>query len=323
MKITLSNILKFIISLGLGFGLVWFLNSKLSPEQKTQIIIGLKQMDILYIVVIILLAILACIVRAYRWNMLLKPMGYNPRKSTLIASIFIMYLGNLLFPRLGEVLRCSVLLKEEDIPLEKSIGTMITERLIDVLGLGLYVLLAIIFEFSKLKEIYNQYNLMKGESSHLFSFVFIGLCLFLCIFIWFNPKLKAFILDKIKGLLDGLKSILKLESPVLFIIYSLSIYAIYFFTTYILYFAFTETSLLSISSGLVVLIAGTLGVGLTQGGIGAYQLLVTWTLELYNIPTTIAQTYSWAAWIIPTFTLVFFGLISWIYIIRRSNGQGK
>lgn len=323
MKLSLSTVLKFIISLTLGFGLVWFLNSKVSPEQRVQIIDGLKNINFSLILISVILAALACVIRAFRWKMLLKPMGYNPRNSTLISSIFIMYLGNLVFPRLGEVLRCSVLLKEENVPLEKGIGTMITERLVDVVGLGFYVLFAIIFEYDKFIEIYNKYGAMKEETSYLIPIILFSIFVIGCLVIWKNHKLRNFVFQKISGIVEGLKSIFKLQNPILFIIYSISIYSIYFLSTYILFFAFTETSNLGLGCGIVVLIAGTLGVGLTQGGIGAYQLLVTWTLELYNISTTIAQTYSWAAWIIPTATLVIFGIFSWLYIMKRSYGKGQ
>ena len=321
MKLNLSSIIKFLVSIGIGIGLVYYLQTKITLEQRLQIVEGIKNIPLWLLVLSIFLTALACVVRAFRWKMLLEPMGYKPRNSTLISSIFIMYLGNLIFPRLGEVLRCSVLLKEEDIPLDKGIGTMITERIVDILGLGLYVLLAFIFEFDQLIEIYKQYSSMKGESSLLLPII-----LFMCVIlgamiVWRFKKLREFILHKILGIFEGLKSILKLKKPILFVVYSLSIYSIYYLGTYILFYAFSETLNLSLGCGLVVLIAGTLGVGLTQGGIGAYQVLVTWTLSLYGISNTIAQTYSWAAWILPTATLVIFGILAWAFLLKRGYGK--
>lgn len=321
MKINLTTVLKFIVSLGIGLGLVYYLQTNITPEQQIQIVEGIKNIPLWLIVLSIILAALACVVRAFRWKMLLEPLGYNPRNSTLISSIFIMYLGNLIFPRLGEVLRCSVLLKEEDVTLDKGIGTMITERIVDILGLGLYVLLAFIFEFDKLKNIYKQYSIMKGESSLLLPIILLVSIILGGIVIWRISALREFILGKIYGVLVGLKSILKLKNPLLFIFYSIVIYSIYYLSTYVLFFAFSETINLSLGCGLVILIAGTLGVGMTQGGIGAYQVLVTWTLVLYGISDTTAQTYSWAAWILPTATLVLFGVISWLFLLKRGNGK--
>jgi hypothetical protein len=232
-----------------------------------------------------------------------------------------MYLGNLIFPRLGEVLRCSVLMREEKIPMDKGIGTMITERLIDILGLGLYVILAIIFEYDKFFDIYKQYSSMKGETSLVIPGVLFCILVIGGLIVWRMSALRQFILEKIYGVLEGLKSILMLKNPFLFVAYSLTIYSIYYLSTYILFYAFSETMDLSLGCGLVVLIAGTLGVGLTQGGIGAYQVLVTWTLSLYGVSNTIAQTYSWAAWILTTATLVAFGVIAWAYLLKRGHGK--
>lgn len=321
MKLNLPSLAKFFISLGIGFGLVYYLHSKITPEQQIQIIEGIKNIPTWLILLSIFLAASACIIRAFRWKMLLEPMGYQPRNSTLISSIFIMYLGNLIFPRLGEVLRCSVLFKEEKVPLDRGIGTMITERIVDVFGLGLYVLFALVFEYNKFFEIYRQYSSMKGESSYLIPIIGVFILLVIIIVVWRFSSFRQFVLFKLQGVMDGLKSILKLDKPWLFAVYSLSIYAIYYFSTYLLFFAFQETSLLSLGCGMVVLIAGTLGVGLTQGGIGAYQVLVTWTLVSYNISETTAQTFSWAAWILPTATLVFFGLLTWTYLLKRDYGK--
>ncbi|MCE2962259.1 MAG: YbhN family protein [Chitinophagales bacterium] len=321
MKLNFGAIVKFILSLGIGLGLVYYLQSNISSEQRLQIIHGLKNIEPWLVILSILLAGLACIIRAYRWKMLLEPLGYQPRNSTLISSIFIMYLGNLIFPRLGEVLRCSVLMREEKIPMDKGIGTMITERLIDILGLGLYVILAIIFEYDKFFDIYKQYSSMKGETSLVIPGVLFCILVIGGLIVWRMSALRQFILEKIYGVLEGLKSILMLKNPFLFVAYSLTIYSIYYLSTYILFYAFSETMDLSLGCGLVVLIAGTLGVGLTQGGIGAYQVLVTWTLSLYGVSNTIAQTYSWAAWILTTATLVAFGVIAWAYLLKRGHGK--
>jgi len=321
MKLNLTSILKFLISLGIGFGLIYYLQTNISPDQRQQIIHGIKNIQPGLIIFSVILAALACVIRAFRWKMLLKPLGYNPRNSTLISSIFIMYLGNLIFPRLGEILRCSVILKEEDVPLEKGIGTMITERLVDIFGLGLYVLFAAIFEYNKFIEIYQQYNSMKGDASYILPIMGSILIFIIVLVVWRVSSFRQFILLKLQGVLEGLKSILKLEKPWLFIVYSLSIYLIYYISTFVLFFAFQETSQMGLGCGIVVLIAGTLGVGLTQGGIGAYQVLVTWTLVLYGVSETTAQTYSWAAWILPTASLVLFGILSWLFLLKRSHGK--
>jgi glycosyltransferase 2 family protein len=311
---TIKNALKLVISIGIGFGLIYFINSSLTVEDKALIFQSFRTAKLPVIVLTILLAATACVIRALRWELLLNPIGCHPRRSTLVSSIFIMYLANLIFPRLGEVLRCSVLFQKDEIPVEKSIGTMVVERLIDFLFAGLYVLLAFVFEHQKLLEIYNKYLAEKKEgSSHLLLFT-IGLVILFGIVAFFVPKIRRLIIQKVKGLWEGISSIFKLEKPILFVVYSLVLYSIYFATTIIMYYAIDGLDGLRMTSGFVILTAGTLAIGLTQGGIGAFQLLVTKSLELYDIARPLGLAYSWLSWTVQTGTLVIGGIIAWVYV---------
>lgn len=311
---TIKNALKLVISIGIGFGLIYFINSSLTVEDKVLILQSFRAAKLPVIVLTILLAATACVIRALRWELLLNPIGCYPRRSTLVSSIFIMYLANLIFPRLGEVLRCSVLFQKDEIPAEKSIGTMVVERLIDFLFAGLYVLLAFVFEHQKLLKIYNKYLTEKKEgSSHLLLFI-IGLVILFGIAAFFVPKIRRLFIQKVRGLWEGISSIIKLENPILFVVYSLVLYSIYFATTIIMYYAIDGLDGLRITSGFVILTAGTLAVGLTQGGIGAFQLLVTKSLELYDIARPLGLAYSWLSWTVQTGTLVIGGIIAWVYV---------
>jgi glycosyltransferase 2 family protein len=311
---TIKNALKLVISIGIGFGLIYFINSSLTVEDKALIFQSFRTAKLQVILLTILLAATACVIRALRWELLLNPIGCHPRRSTLVSSIFIMYLANLIFPRLGEVLRCSVLFQKDEIPVEKSIGTMVVERLIDFLFAGLYVLLAFVFEHQKLLEIYNKYLAEKKEgSSHLLLFTF-GLVILLGIVAFFVPKIRRLIIQKVKGLWEGISSIFKLEKPILFVVYSLVLYSIYFATTIIMYYAIDGLDGLRMTSGFVILTAGTLAIGITQGGIGAFQLLVTKSLELYDIARPLGLAYSWLSWTVQTGTLVIGGIIAWVYV---------
>ncbi len=319
MNFNFANNIKLIVSLLIGAGLIWYLQRDLSEADKDLIILSFKNLKPGITILAIVLGIVACIIRALRWEMLLKPLGYAPRRSTLLGSIFVMYLANLLFPRLGEVLRCTLLQKHEDIPMEKSLGTMIIERIIDVIGMAVIAFLAIVLEKDKFIQIYQTYQAEKGEGSHTLLYIVLGLGIIGFLVLVLVPKIRNFILEKLNGLLVGAKSILNLEHPLLFIIYSILIYTIYFLTTYIMYYSLIGLETMDLKSALLILTAGTLGIGLTQGGIGAFQLLVTKALELYSIPRPTGLAYSWISWIVQTFNLVFFGLISWIALNLRKN----
>jgi uncharacterized protein (TIRG00374 family) len=320
-----KNSIKFFISIGIGVFLIWFIQKDLKPEEVQFIIQSIKNTKWVHIFVLFVLGSLACIIRALRWRLLLEPMGYNPSTKVLTASIFIMYLSNLAFPRLGEVLRCSILAKYSKVPIEKSVGTMVVERLVDVLGMGIIAFLALVFELDKISILYNslQANTTSNTNPNLKWFILSSLLLVGSIVFYFIRKTKfyAVLIEKIKGFAEGLSSIRKVKNYNLFFIYSVFIYFIYFITTYIFYLAIPGMEHLSIKSAFLVLTAGTIGVGMTQGGIGAYQILITKALELYNIPTKIGLAYSWALWLIQTVTLVLGGLLSYVYLIFRKNEQ--
>lgn len=314
MKFSLSKILKLLISLGIGMALIWYVQKDLSISDKELILNSFRNIKLPATLVTIFLAIVACVIRALRWEMLLNPMGYSPRRLVLVSSIFVMYLANLLFPRLGEVLRCTILNEHEDIPMEKSLGTMIVERIIDVIGMGVIALIAVFLEFDKIINLYQVYqDQKKDDGNHAILFMGI-LLLALVLASVFTPKIRTFIVAKLMGLLDGIKAVFQLENPILFLIYSLSIYGIYFSTTYIMYHSLIGLESLQISSTFLVLTAGTAGVGISQGGIGAFQVLVTKALEMYEIPTPIGLAYSWLSWSVQTGTLIVFGFASWIYL---------
>jgi uncharacterized protein (TIRG00374 family) len=297
----------------------------LKPEDIQFIIESIKNTKWIYIVILIVLGSIACLIRALRWRLLLEPMGYKPDTKVLTASIFIMYLSNLAFPRLGEVLRCSILAKYSKVPIEKSVGTMVVERLVDVLGMGIIAFLALVFEWDKINILYNSLQSKTvGDSQSYVKWIILVALLFIgAIAFYFIRKTRFYsiLIEKIKGFAEGLSSIRKVKNYNLFIIYSVLIYFIYFITTYIFYLAIPGLEHLSIKTAFLVLTAGTIGVGMTQGGIGAYQILITKALELYNIPTKIGLAYSWALWLIQTVTLVIGGLLSYVYLIFRKNEQ--
>ena len=302
---------------------MWFIYNGITENERKEILESIKNTPFIFIVIMILLAYFACIIRALRWEMLLKPLGYKLYKDVLISSIFIMYLANFVFPRLGEVLRCSILAKHNQVPVEKSIGTMVAERFIDMFAMGIIFLITLGIEFENLKIIYNQYLLKKSSASggnELYFILFFGV--FGLIILWkFSPKLRNIIIAKLLGFKDGLLSIKKLENPILFIFYSVLINSIYFFTTYIFFFAVVQTASLPFKSAFLVLISSTLGVALTPNGIGASQYFVSEALNLYNVPIVYGMIYAWGAWIFTAVGLVSGGLFSWIYLTMKSNGQ--
>lgn len=324
MKLDLASVLKLLISIGLGGCIIWYLDSSLSSADKEAIFTSFQNIHWPIVICTLALGALACVFRALRWKILLKPLGYQPRFNSVLGSIFIMYLANLIFPRLGEVVRCSILYQREEIPMEKSLGTMITERLVDIIFFGFIVLITFALEMNRLIEILEQYqaqNALQSGNSWM-KLVILGLIIIASIALY-RSRFRAILIAKLRGLWDGVATIFKMENPVLFIAYSLGINMIYFANTVLMYHAIDGLESLQISSGFLVLTAGTLGIGLTQGGIGAFQLFVTETLTLYQIARPIGLAYSWISWSVQTIILVVLGIGYFIYfaLSKKQHGQ--
>ncbi len=294
MKKKLINILKYAVLLAVAAGLLLYALKGMDIKKIMQQIFSA---NIFWVSVSGVISIIAFVVRAHRWNLLIEPMGYSPSLKNTTYSVMVGYFANLAVPRLGEVSRCGALSKAESIPFNKLLGTVIVERIIDVISLFICILLAAIIEYKRLGNFFNQkvFSPLGKKFSQLFEsplllVVIIVLFLALCIAaIYFFRKSKkrgaeSPINKIIKGFIDGLRSVANLKRPGLFIFQSAFIWVLYFLGVYVALFAFPFTSGLGAGAALFLLVAGGLGMSApVQGGIGTYHLLVSQGLVLYGV----------------------------------------
>jgi glycosyltransferase 2 family protein len=315
--------IKFILFLGLGILIIWLSLRNLSHEEKYQILKSFQTANYNWVVVAIILGIFSHILRALRWKLFFEPMGYNPSFKNMFFAVMIGYFANMAFPRLGEVTRCGILAKYEKIPFNKSFGTVITERALDML---IFVALFFLMLFSQLGTIHgyldkNIYPKLQGKFIHSFSltllFIVVLTLLLLAVLAFFlfrkrivhsalYQKGKAIVL----GFWEGLKSLSQIRNPVLFVLYSLSIWVLYFFMLYVIFFCFAETSTLSMGAGLSALVLGSVGIMITPGGIGLYPAIIQETLLLYGVVNTTGLALGWIAWTAQTVMILIVGGIS-------------
>ena len=220
--------------------------------------------------------------RAIRWNLLLEPMGYHISNSNSLWSISFGYLMNLTIPRSGEVARATALYGVEKVPVENSFGTIILERIVDLLCMFLFLALTLIFKFKAISSFYTfvtarQSSSSKSPSQTLY-FIFGGIVvLFFLLFFTFKSRIKKYSLYKKivnfgKGILTGLKSIFHLKQKVKFISLSLAIWICYYLAAYLVCFALPETSNFTFADGFFIIVVGTLGMMVpASGGIGAFH----------------------------------------------------
>ena len=218
--------------------------------------------------------------RAIRWNLLFEPMGYQISNSNSFWSIAFGYLMNLTIPRSGEVARATALYGVEKVPVDKSFGTIILERVIDLICMLLFLGLTLIFKFDAIAAFYNHATNEGSEQDSSKDWIWIAVLLAAASVIAFFTMRKQLeklpVLGKLykiaDGLLEGILSIFKLKKPGNFIFYSLGIWICYYFAAYLVCFALPETANFTIADGFFIIVVGTLGMMVpASGGIGAFH----------------------------------------------------
>ncbi len=331
MKKNFFSTLKVLFFVGLGvFFIVWFLQ-KMTSEERTQLWDSFKSANYLWFVVALVINLLSHWLRALRWNLLLEAIEYKPRIGTTFSGVVVGYLANLAIPRLGEVVRCGILNRYEGIPLQKSLGTVVSERVIDMITMVLIIVLALVVEFQVLKNYIFEHlptNFDTKKLQILLILFVLAILLMVGLFFLFRKKLlknKLFIRIKqiVLGFWEGIKSVIKLKNPWLFVGYSLGIWICYFFSFYVIFFCFAETSHLSLEAGLMGLVMGSIGVILTPGGIGVYPVLIAEALAIYGVPEITGYAAGWLAWISQQIDVAIVALICLVWLSVSSRKKEK
>ena len=315
--------IKFLVFLGLGILLSWLAIRGLNEEDKVQISKSIAEANYAWIALAMTVGFFAHFTRAVRWKMLLAPLGYTPKTSNTFYAVMIGYLGNLALPRLGEVLRCGILKRYEKIPLTQSFGTVIAERVIDLFMLFLLFIVSAWLQYQRMygfisENIISPVKLklhLVAENKMMLILLMGALFAFVFAFFIFRKKIiQNVLVQKILGLLlsfwEGIKTVASVKNPLLFIFYSLFIWAMYLMSVYGCVFAFTDTQSMSLSDCLVIMTVGSLGVIATPGGIGAYQWIVLQIMLLWGYTTAMGVAFGWVVWLAQTAVVHIVGLLS-------------
>ncbi|MDA8930835.1 flippase-like domain-containing protein [Bacteroidia bacterium] len=293
---------------------------------------NIKDADKKWIIVSMICGILSHLARALRWNLLLEPMGYKATTAGSFHAVILGYLVNMGLPRVGEITRPAVLSKLEDIPLNKLVGTVVVERVVDLL-ITLLIAIAIFFlQFDMILD--TVASLFKGTDVGSFQLYGLIIAVVLTIGIliyrkreWFYTlpiigKFKSFI----EGLLDGVKTIFNLKRKGLFIFYSSFIWVMYFFMPFFIFYAFSGTSHLGFGAGLTVLLFGTAAMIVPiPGGVGTFEVMVPKALAIYGIAkkSDLATSYVLVTHAIQSIVIIGVGIVSIIYFVLKSRKLKK
>jgi glycosyltransferase 2 family protein len=327
LKSRILTFLKFVFFLGLGIFVIWLSLKDLTATERSKILESFKIADYYWVVIAILLGVLSHFLRSLRWRILLEPLGYKPSVKNTFFAVMIGYFANMAFPRLGEVTRCGVLAKYEKIPFQKSFGTVVTERALDMVMFFLLFLLTFLTQIgtiaSYLKN--NVYPNLNNKLTHYLSnpvVIFAAIAVVLLVLILFlvfrrriiKSKLYHKIIKIILGFWEGLKSLTQIKQPFLFVLYTFSIWTLYFFMLYLCFFTLPESSSLGFGAGLSALVLGSIGIMVTPGGIGLYPVIIQETLFLYHITNTTGLALGWIAWTAQTVMILAVGGLSLILL---------
>jgi uncharacterized protein (TIRG00374 family) len=220
---------------------------------------------------------------------------------------------NLTIPRSGEITRAALLKKYENVPFDKGFGTIVAERIVDLILFLLFVGLAFVLQFEKL------YNFIKEKIAFekIILFGIIGLILgviFLLIWIYAEWKIIKKIKNKFSGLIEGMLSIVMMKDKWKYIFFSFLIWFSYLLMFYIPIYALPETENIGFDIVIMGFIFGSLAVGFTNGGLGAYPLAIAMIFSLYGISNEIGTAFGWLAWTSQTILTIILGLLSYAFL---------
>lgn len=309
MTLSIKKILKTVLPLVFGGFLVWYSISKISVD----ILLGyFKDANYNWIFLGLFFGILSHFSRAYRWKFMLDPLGFKPKFTNSILAVLIGYLVNLALPRAGEVSRALVLTNYENIPFEKGFGTIVAERIADLIMMLCIIIITLFVQFDFIYEL-----LSNNFDPTKIGVVLVILILIFYIFTYFVKKATSGFFLRIKtfvfGLIEGVTSIFKMKKKWAFIFHTLFIWAMY-----VLMFWATIPAIegLEVPFGgvLIGFIAGGFSIAATNGGIGLYPIAVTAALALFDIPTEPASAFGWIMWTAQTAMVIVFGGLSFLLL---------
>jgi len=310
---SLSKFLQITLPIALGIFLMWYVYSQYTQQQRDEVFSYFQNAHYGIVILAVLMSVLSHVLRAYRWNFMLAPLGYKPKPANNFMAVCVAYLMNIFIPKSGEVSRALVLSKYEDVPFDKGFGTIISERVVDLILLFLFTFIALLLQFDLLYDYLTEIVPVKK-----IGYVFAGLLLLFLLFVLFLKYSNNAFSQKIKGLISGLKegifSIAKMEKKGAFIAYSLAIWFLYIASFYTSTFALDETAGISMGVVVITFVVGSFTFAFTNSGFGYYPLAIAGILVVFGISETIGTALGWIVWTSNIAYILLSGGLSFIFL---------
>ena len=252
--------------------------------------------------------------RAYRWKYALNHLGYHTKFYNNFFTVCVSYLVNLTDPRSGEISRAVLLKKYENVPFDKAFGTIVAERIVDLLIFFLFVLFGFISQFDTIYKFLLSEN-VSFQALILTAIIgFVLFVIFVLIWIYAEWEIILKLKKKLSGLIEGMTTVYKMKDRWKYIFHSFFIWFSYLAMFYVAIFALPETSEIGFDVVIMGFIFGSLAVGFTNGGLGAYPFSIALIFSLYGISKDVGTAFGWIAWASQTLLAILLGLISYVLL---------
>jgi len=290
----ISKSLSYIAFLILGLALLWFSFRNVNLHELWN---DVKNANISWLLLSLVCLAISLFFRALRWNIQIEAMGYKTRASSTYGAVLIAYFANCIFPRLGEVVRCSVLKRKENIPFDKNLGSVVSERIIDLCVLFLLAFLVIVCQWQLLGSLITSWMipLINKAKSNILLGIVVAVAVIVMVIVIVKLCKKSSKLAKIwHGFVDGIKSVITMKQKWRFILYTLGVWGFYVVMTWLPFYMLSETSHLGFVEAITLLGIATLGVvAPVPGGIGTYHFIcITLLSGFYGISQQTAASFA-------------------------------
>ncbi len=335
-KISIGTLAKTILPLAIGIYLVWLFFNGMSEEHIASFKKAVQEANYIYIVFSLILAWIALYSRAERWKYMLEPMGYTSPWKNRYHAVMIGYLVNFTIPRSGEPTRSLMLQRSDNIPFSKSFGTIIAERAVDLIMLCSIFGFTLLIGYADLITIFENIKTQLGpeeastESNYTWvKYVLTALFIIGMIIAFSIKSIRLKAIEFTKNVTKGVLAIFKSQHPGKFIMHTFIIWGCYVVEFIIPFYCWEETSTIPLSGMMIAFVAGSIGITFTNGGIGAYPLLVGMVVAFYlkAFPAAeaegIGKALGMIVWSAQTILLVVLGLISLILLPKNYKTDAK
>lgn len=328
MKKKLIAVLKYVVFLSIGVGLIWWQLSKMTEEEKQQFTASLQNARYIYVIPIVVMGLLSHYFRALRWKLLIEPIGMVSDAKAFYATMSG-YFGNTFVPRAGEILRCTMLSRYGNLSFTKLLGTVIVERIFDMFSFALVIFLTVVIQIPTVKSfLQNALTRIEGSDSGwpvwvniliLLSLLLIGYLVARRIIVKYaHHKIIARIINLWGSLKEGLSTILHLKKRGAFLGYTFLIWALYLLQIYVGFRTLDDTIGLGLPVAMSVLSLSTIAMIITPGGLGAFPVAVQQVLLIYHVDNL---SFGWLVWSVNTGIIIIAGLISIGLLIYQNKNN--